>query len=209
MNPVFRSAAVCVLAAGGFAWLNMKSEQDFERMAAHYDLNPAEIEFARTCMSSLSRYDKEFIEGTASYVGCGCIASNLASDGQDVNYQVMASGFTSIIKFSGDDGAKPTAVTDMLQDMTTAQGMSYPEALDAVTELGRATEACKGAKVPRSSPKMNAVGSSNSIYQPTVTDAPANGNRCAGLSADAVATLQKIADRDGKTLEQVCANVIS
>ena len=209
MNPIFRSAAVCVLAAGGFVWLNMKSEQDFERMATHYDLNPVEIEFARTCMSSLSQYDKEFKDGTASYVGCGCMASNLASDGRDVNYQVMSSGFTSIIKYSGDDNAEPTAVTDMLEDMTTVQGLSYPEALEAVTELGRVTEACKGAKVPRSSPKMNAVGTSNTTYQPTVIDAPSNSKGCTGLSADTVATLQKIADRDGKTLEQVCASVIS
>ena len=36
-----------------------------------------------------------------------------------------------------------------------------------------------------------------------------NTKGCDGLSPDSIAVLQKIADRDGKTLEDMCASVIS
>lgn len=212
MNVIFKSAGTITVGALLVGWGMLHSEENFEKMSAHYQLSAPQVEFARSCMSSLSSYDKEFKGGAASYMGCGCMASNLADSEDpdaDVNYLKMADGFRSIAKYSETDADKQTDVVGLFQDMTENQGLSYPEALQTATELGRVTDMCKDARLPKTSANTNAVGTSGTTYQPTATDAPSNAKGCEGLSPSAVETLQKIADRDGKSLEDICKNVVS
>ena len=213
MNQIFRSAGVIVVGVGAFAWMSTQSEKNFDRAVEHYNLNPAQIEFARSCMSSLNVHDKEFKGGAKSYTGCGCVASELASQNTSstpVDYQSMARAFGSVVKFSEGDSNKAVDAMGLMQELTTTHGFSYSETMMVITELGTATDVCNDARLPKTS--STAVGTGRAAaqpYQPTITDAPSSGKGCDGLSASTVATLQQIADRDGKTLEQVCASVIS
>ena len=210
MNQILRSAGVVVLGVGFFAWSQMQSEQNFDRMVAHYNLNPAQIEFAESCMSSLSYHDKEFKGGAKSYTGCGCIASTLASSDERVDYSKMSRAFGSVVKFSETDSGKYIDAAVLMQVLTHTHGLDYADSMSVISELGRATDECKSAKLPKTS--MNTASNSASPavpYQPTITDAPSSGKGCEGLNPSSIATLQKIADRDGKTLEQMCASVVS
>ncbi|MEM9053786.1 MAG: hypothetical protein AAGB16_00545 [Pseudomonadota bacterium] len=231
MNVIFKSAGISVVAALAIGWSLMKSEENFEKMTAHYNLNQPQIEFTRSCISSLSRHNKEFKGGAASYVGCGCMASKLAEDtvgGAPVDYEKMANAFGSIAKFSETDHGKTTDIAGMLSDMTEKQGLSYSDALLAASALGQATDLCKSARLPSQTTASRHVPAPQAVegfdpaarisklgktakapYQPTAIDAPTNKNGCEGLSASSIETLQKIADRDGKTLEEICANVVS
>lgn len=210
MNPIFRSAGVVVLGVGFFAWSSMKSNENFDRTVAHYDLNPAQVQFTRDCMSSLSQHDKEFKDGAKKHTGCGCIAATIGKDDQALDYQRMSLAFGSVVKFSETDERKTADFAGLLKEMTEVHGLTYAETMPVISVLGNAMDVCKDARLP----KMNAVKMTNRAnvsqpYQPTVLDAPKNANGCKGLSAESVATLQKIADRDGKSLEEMCANVVS
>ncbi len=210
MNQVFRSAGVVVVGVGFFAWSQMQSEQNFDRMAAHYNLNPAQIEFAESCMSSLSYHDKEFKGGAKSYTGCGCIASTLASGEQAVDYTKMSRAFGSVVKFSETDSGKDIDAIGLMQELTGTHGLDYGETMTVIAELGRATDECKSAKLPKASMQQASNSSAPAApHQPIVTDVPSSGTGCSGLSADSIETLQKIADRDGETLEEICARVVS
>lgn len=209
MNLIYRSAATIVVAGLIIGWSTMRSEQKQDAMIAAFALDPAQTEFATSCIGSLNAYDKEFKAGASHHAGCGCMASELAKTAQPVNYARMATAFGSVVKYSETDDRKTTDIAAMFEDMTVTRGLSYPEAISAATEIGRAMDVCKSAKLPKAGQRMNAVSTGQQAYQPTVTDAPANPDGCAGLSADSIETLQKIADRDGKTLEQICANVVS
>ncbi len=211
MNPVFKTAGACVAGGLLFGWSMMKSGENFDKMAAHYSLNQPQIEFARSCMSSLSSFDKEFRGGAKSHVGCGCMATKLADGstaGAPINYDQMGNAFYSVAKYSETNDGKATDIAGMFQHMTETQGLTYGDAMLAASELGRVVDACKSARLP----KANAVALSSSNgapYQPTATDAPTNAKGCEGLSASSIETLQKIADRDGKTLEEMCSRVVS
>ena len=213
MNQIFRSAGVIVLGVGAFAWMSMQSEKNFDRTVEHYNLNPAQIEFTRSCMNSLSVHSKEFKGGAKSHTGCGCVASKLATQNTSrtsVDYQKMALAFGSVVKFSEGDDNQSVDAMGLMQELTTTHGLSYGETMTVITELGTAPDVCKSARLPKST--SSAVGTGPKVsqpYQPTITDASSNSKGCVGLSADTIATLQQIADRDGKTLEQVCASVIS
>ena len=210
MNQIFRSAGVVVLGVGFFAWSSMNSEKNFDRMVAHYDLNPAQIEFAENCMSSLSRHDKKFKDGAKSYTGCDCVASTLASSDPSVDYQKMSRAFGSVVKFSETDSNKTADVVGMMKELTETHGFSYAETMTVIAELGQATDVCKSARLPKQSEtKVSTASNPAQPYQPTIIDAPSGTKGCNGLSPESVATLQKIADRDGKTLEEMCASVVS
>ncbi|MEM7327840.1 MAG: hypothetical protein AAF437_03810 [Pseudomonadota bacterium] len=212
MNVIYRSAGTIVVAGLIIGWATMRSEQKQENMIAHFGLDVSQTEFATNCVSSLNLYDKEFKEGASHHAGCGCMASELgktAEDGVAVNYSQMATAFGSVVKFSETDSGKETDIAAMFEDMTVTRGLSYPDAIMAATEIGRSMDLCKNAELPKAGSTMNAVSVGQQPYQPTVIDAPTNSDGCAGLSAESIATLQKIADRDGKTLEQICARVVS
>ncbi|MEO1305665.1 MAG: hypothetical protein AAFV37_11850 [Pseudomonadota bacterium] len=213
MNQIYRSAGLIVVGVGAFAWMSMQSEKNFERAVEHYNLNPAQIEFARSCKSSLSVHDKEFRGGASDSTGCACIASTMASSetaGQAIDYLKMGLAFDSVVEFSEEDNSKAVDIMGLVTELTTKHSLTYGETMLAVTELGIATDVCNDARLPKtSSPNAVGVSTAKQPYQPTVTDAPSNSKGCEGLSASSVATLQQIADRDGKTLEQVCASVIS
>lgn len=210
MNPIFKSAGVVVLGVGLFAWTSMKSNENFERTVAHYDLNPAQIEFTRACMSSLSRHDKEFKAGAKKHTGCGCIAATIAKDGQSVDYQKISLAFGSVVKFSETDERKTADFVGLIKELTEEHGLSYVETMPIINDLAGAMDVCDAARLPSgavsdASQKIGRI----QPYQPTVLDAPISTNGCDGLSAESVVTLQKIAERDGKTLEDMCANVVS
>lgn len=206
MNAVFKSAGTVTVGVLIFVGLSMKSEHDFEQMATAYDLSPPQIEFAKSCQTSLRANKKEFRGGASKIVGCGCVAANLPVDGAEVDYGKMSAAFGSVIKYSPTDGGDEADIAAMFQDITQKKGLTYPEAIGAMTEISRAIDTCKGAKLP----KPNAEAVSETTYQPTITNAPKSNVRgCEGLSPDTVKTLQQIADRDGKSLEQVCSSVIS
>lgn len=212
MNVIFRSAGFCVIAGVAVAWATMNDEANFEKMVVHYDLDPAQIEFTRSCMSSLSLYDKKFKDGAPSYMGCGCMASTMAENApaaSPVDYPKMSRAFHSVAKYSETNSNKETDITGLFSDMTEGQGLTHSEALRAVTDLGKASDVCKSAKLPKTNAVKKPEATTGAPYQPTVIDAPDSTKGCDGLSASSIETLQKIADRDGKTLEQVCASVIS
>ena len=205
MNAIFKSAGTVTVGVLVFVGISIKSEQDFDKMASAYQLSQPQIEFAKSCKTSLSANDKEFRGGASKNVGCGCVASKLSVDGAEVDYGKMSSAFSSVIKFSPTDDNEQTDIAGMFQDITENQGLTYPEAMTSMTEISRAIGECKGAKLPT----PNAVAVSNTTHQPTITDASSNERGCEGLSTSTVKTLQQIADRDGKSLEQVCSSVIS
>ncbi|MEL6861018.1 MAG: hypothetical protein AAGL11_04205, partial [Pseudomonadota bacterium] len=98
----------------------------------------------------------------------------------------------------------------LMQELTGTHGLDYAETMTVIAELGQATDTCKSAKLPKASTQVTSAPSTPSApYQPTVTDAPSSAKGCAGLSPDSISTLQKIADRDGETLEAICARVVS
>ncbi len=200
------------MAGAAVAWATMSGEANFEKMVTHYDLDAPQIEFTRSCMNSLSLYDKKFRDGAPSFMGCGCMASTMAENAgapTSVDYPKMALAFRSVAKFSETKTKEDTDIAGMFTDMTEKQGLTYGEAMQAVTELGQATEVCKSAKLPKTNAVKKTPASESAPYQPMVIDAPDSEAGCTGLSASSLETLQKIADRDGKTLEQVCASVIS
>lgn len=212
MNVIYRSAGTIVVVGLIVGWSTMRSEKKLETMIAHYELNGAQTEFAQSCISSLDVYDKEFRGGASHHAGCGCMASHLSSETDDaptVNYSQMSAAFRSVVKYSETDSGKETDFAGLFQDMTQTQGLSYPDAISAATEIGRVMDLCKSEKMPKNGARMNAVSVGNEPYQPTSTDAATNTKGCDGLSASSVDTLQKIADRDGKPLEEICARVIS
>lgn len=202
MNQVFRSAGVVVLGVGFYAWSSMQSGQNFERVVAHYDLNPSQAAFVESCMSSLDYYDKKFKGGAKSHTGCGCIASTLLKTDPDTDFIKMGQAFTSVVKFSETDSSKEMDAVGLMQDLTQNQRLSYAETMTVVGELGAATETCKSAKLPRQTQGMA------STSQQAAMTSRSSKKGCEGLSADSVATLQKIADRDGTTLEQMCESVV-
>ena len=210
MNPVFRSAIVVVLGVGLFAWTSMKSNENFERTVAHYELDLAQVEFTRACMSSLSRHDKEFKDGAKKHTGCGCMAASLGKTDQAIDYQKMSLAFGSVVKFSETDERKTADFAGLMKEMTELHGLSYAETMPMISELGTAMDVCKDAKLPKRSMRVASEKSDRAQpYQPTVLDSSTNTKGCDGLSPDSIAVLQKIADRDGKTLEDMCASVIS
>jgi hypothetical protein len=202
MNAIFKSAGTVTLGVLIYVGISMKSDHDFEKMASAYQLTPPQVEFAKSCKSSLNANDKTFRGGASKTVGCGCVAANL---GVDVDYEKMTSAFRSVIKYAPDDNGGEADIAGMFQDMTEHRGLTYPEAMNAMTDIGSAVGECKGAKLP----KTNAVAVSDTMHQPTIMDAPSSNRSCEGLSSTTVKTLQQIADRDGKSLEQVCSSVIS
>lgn len=212
MNVIYRSAGTIVVVGLIIGWSTMRSEQKLESMVAHYDLDQAQIEFAQSCISSLDLYDKEFRGGASHHAGCGCMASNLAGEAEAesaVNYLQMSTAFHSVVKFSETDKDKETDFAALFQHMTVTQGLSYPDAISAATEIGRVMDLCKSEKMPKNGNRMNAVSVGKGAHQPTSTDMPAKTNGCDGLSPDSLKTLQKIADRDGQALEEICARVVS
>jgi len=212
MNVVYRSAGTIVVVGLIVAWGTMRSEQKIETMVSNYGLNQAQTEFAQACINSLDHNDKEFRGGASHHAGCGCMATNLASETgteADVNYSQASAAFRSVVKFSETDDGKETNIAGMFEDMTQNQGLSYPDAISSATEIGRVMELCKSAKMPKTVAKMNAIATGGEPYQPSSVDAPVTTKGCDGLSASSIETLQKIADRDGKSLEQMCARVVS
>lgn len=210
MNPIFRSAGVVVLGVGVFAWASMKSNENFDRTVAHYDLNPAQIAFTRSCMGSLRHHDKTFKDGAKKYTGCGCIAATIAKDGEAVDYQKMSLAFGTVVKFSDPDERKPADFAGLIEELTEEHGLSYVETIPVINDLASAMEVCKDARLPKASASDASQKTERTQpYQPTVLDAPISTKGCDGLSAESVATLQNIAERDGKTLEDLCANVVS
>ena len=212
MNLVYRSAGTIVVVGLIVAWSTMRSEQKLETMVASYELNQAQTEFAQSCISSLDYHDKEFRGGASHHAGCGCMAKSL-SDASDaavnVDYSQASAAFRSVVKYSETDDGTDTNFAAMFEDMSQNQGLSYPDAISATTEIGRVMELCKSAKMPKSSARTNVVSVGGEPYQPASVDAPVTTKGCDGLSAGSIETLQKIADRDGKTLEQMCARVVS
>ena len=212
MNVVYRSAGTIVVVGLIVAWSSMRSEQKLETMVASYGLNQAQTEFAQSCISSLDYHDKEFRGGASHHAGCGCMATNLADETgaeADVDYSQASFAFRSVVKFSETDDGKETDFAAMFEDMTQNQGLSYPDAIAATTEIGRVMDVCKSAKMPKNAPKTNAVSVGGDPYQPASIDTPVATKGCDGLSTSSIETLQKIADRDGNTLEQMCARVVS
>ncbi|MEO1660854.1 MAG: hypothetical protein AAFR51_07695 [Pseudomonadota bacterium] len=212
MNVIFRSAGLCVFAGVAVVWTTVNGEANFEKMVTHYALDAPQIEFTRSCMSSLSLYDKKFRDGAPSYMGCGCMASTMAENATTatpVDYPKMARAFRSVAKYSETNSNKDTDIAGMFSDMTESQGLTYNEAMRAVTDLGKASDVCKSAKLPKTNAVKKTQATAQAPHQPTVMDAPDSGKGCEGLSASSVETLQKIANRDGKTLEQICASVVS
>jgi len=202
MNAIFKSAGTVTFGVLIYVGISVKSDYDFEKMATAYQLTPPQVEFAKSCKASLNANDKTFRGGASKTVGCGCVAASL---GVDADYEKMTSAFRSVIKFAPDDEGGEADIAGMFQDMTDHRGLTYPEAMNAMTDIGRAVGECKGAKLPNA----NAVGVSETMHQPTITDAPTSDRGCAGLSPSTLKTLQQIADRDGKSLEQICSSVIS
>ena len=212
MNVIYRSAGTIVVVGLIVAWSTMRGEQKHDAMVSHFGLNEAQTGFAQSCISSLKSHDKEFRDGASHHAGCGCMAANLTADADSdaaVDYSSMTLAFRSVVKYSETDSGKETDFAGMFQDMTQTQGLSYPDAIMTTTEIGRVMDLCKSAKLPRNSSKMNAVAVGGEPYQPTSTDGADNPKGCDGLSASSLKTLQKIADRDGSSLEQICARVVS
>lgn len=212
MNVVYRSAGTIVVVGLIVAWSTMRSEQKLETMVASYELNQAQTEFAKSCISSLDYHDKEFRGGASHHAECGCMAKSLADEtdaSANVDYSQASAAFRSVVKFSETDDETDTDFAAMFEDMTQNQGLSYPDAISATTEIGRVMDVCKSAKMPKTRTKMNAVSVGGEPYQPASFEAPVSTKGCDGLSAASIETLQKIADWDGKTLEQMCARVVS
>lgn len=212
MNVVYRSAGTIVVVGLIVAWSTMRSEQKLDTMVASYALNHEQAEFAQSCISSLDYHDKEFRGGASHHAGCGCMAKSLADEKDataDVDYSQASAAFRSVVKYSETNDGADTDFAAMFEDMTQNHGLSYPDAISATTEIGRVMDVCKSAKMPTTRNQMNAVSVGGEPYQPASVEAPVPTTGCDGLSAGSIETLQKIADRDGKTLEQMCARVVS
>ena len=127
-----------------------------------------------------------------------------------MNIMDLAAGTGKVGKELSSKGFKNIDAVGLMQELTETHGLDYGETMTVIAELGRATDECKSAKLPKASMQQASnFSSANAPYQPTVSDAPSSGKGCKGLSADSIETLQKIADRDGETLDEICARVVS
>ena len=210
METVLKAIGVA-LGLGIGVWSLSQSEANVDKMIERYQLDAAQTDFAKSCISTLDVFDKKFRGGAKDYVGCGCIATELdktEANGQVPDYDLYKKAFHSVVKYSETSSNSSPDILGMFKHMTEVQGITSGEALLLATKLGETVDQCKAAKLPEA-PTQTAQSGAKVPYQPTVTDAPSNEKGCEGLSASSIETLQKIADRDGKSLEQICASVIS
>ncbi len=210
METVLKAIGVA-LGLGIGVWGVSQSEANVEKMIERYQLDAAQTEFAKSCISTLDRFDKKFRGGAKDFVGCGCIATELGktkANGRAPDYDLYEKAFHSVVKYSETNSNSSPDILGMFKHMTEVQDISAGEAMLLATKLGETVDQCKAAKLPEA-PIEKAQSGTQVPYQPTVTDAPSNDQGCEGLSASSIETLQKIADRDGKSLEQICASVIS
>lgn len=201
MSEILKFAAGAVFLVGAGVYTSMSSADTQKRAVAHYGLTDVQVDFQKSCQKSLSRYDKEFKGGASHQVGCACVASEIGKSGSvvsEADYQKYAKVQNTIIKFAPTDDTDDMDVMGLMSELGDLEDVTMSEGMNIAGEIGDVIGTCKSARLPATAKANNAT---------TFTGETKPRQGCSGLSQSAIDQLKKVAERNGESLEEVCARV--
>lgn len=200
MSELVKAGAGAVFLIGAGIFATMSSADTQKRAVAHYGLTEVQVDYQKACQKSLSKYDKEFKGGASHQVGCACVASEIGkvlTVTTDADYDNYKKVQNVIIKHAPTDDGENMDVMAVMTDLTSLEGVAPSESYEILGHVGEAIGTCKSARLPAKDPAPIS----------TNRDSAGGSEGCNGLGQSTINQLKKVAERNGESLEDVCARV--